>query len=180
MEKSDKIHFFTGAAIKTIEGFIGNYKTTIDQNGKETSFEHGVVLSRHSAYELETKDYLYGESDRFVTQRELEKMLFEKDGKVQGSKRVVMIQCVGSRNKERILQPLLLRRGREECPQAEESDPGREVTILYRTSDLRVQGGLLQDGPGGRTCGSSGTTRTGPPRWSGRFGGIPSAFSIPS
>lgn len=139
VEKSDKIHVFTGAAIKTIEGFIGNYKTTIDQNGKETSFEHGVVLVATGAYELETKDYLYGESDRVVTQRELEKMLFEKDGKVQGSKRVVMIQCVGSRNKER---PYCSRyccgEAVKNALKLKEADPGREVTILYR--DIRTYG----------------------------------------
>jgi len=139
VEKNDKIHVFVGAGIKNLEGFIGNYKTTVDQSGKETTFEHGVVIVATGAYELETKEYLYGESDRVVTQRELEKMLAEKDPRAGESGSVVMIQCVGSRNKER---PYCSRyccgEAVKNALKLKEADPERDVTILYR--DIRTYG----------------------------------------
>jgi len=71
--------------------------------------EHGVVIVATGAYENKPKEYLYGQNASVKTQRELEVMIYEKDSKLAAVKNVVMIQCVGSRDKERtVLQPLLL------------------------------------------------------------------------
>ncbi len=52
--KNPLIRVFTGAEIKKIEGFIGNYKTTVAAKGSEETLEHGVVIVATGAYELET------------------------------------------------------------------------------------------------------------------------------
>ena len=149
VKDSKLIHVYTGADIKKIEGFIGNYKTTIDQKKEgETQFEHGVVLVATGAYELENREYLQGQSAQVVPQRELEKLIAEKDAKVTAAKSVVMIQCVGSRNDERpycsryccseaIKNALKLKGSR--------SEPG-DHDHLPGYPDLRPQGGLLQEG----------------------------------
>jgi len=140
VKASDKIHVFTAARIQKIEGFIGNYKTTLtDRTGEEKLVEHGVVIVATGAYELETEEYLRGRSERVATQRELEKRIAEKDAQTLGAKSVVMIQCVGSRTAEKpwcsryccseaIKNALMLK----------QADPATDVTILYR--DIRTFG----------------------------------------
>jgi heterodisulfide reductase subunit A-like polyferredoxin len=137
--KNPLIRVFTGAEICKLEGFIGNYKTTVRTKAGEEIVEHGVVIVATGAYELETDEYLRGASDRVVTQRELEDLIADGEPKALGSKSVVMIQCVGSRNAER---PYC---NRYCCSQAiknalklKEADPSREITIIYR--DMRTFG----------------------------------------
>ncbi|MDP1991365.1 MAG: NAD(P)-binding protein [Syntrophales bacterium] len=137
--KSPLIRVFTGAEIRKIEGFIGNYKTTVAAKGNEETVEHGVVIVATGAYELETDEYLLGASERVITQRDLESRIAGKDAKILGAKSVVMIQCVGSRTAER---PWC---SRYCCSEAiknalklKEADPTREVTVIYR--DIRTFG----------------------------------------
>ena len=139
VEKSDLIHVYTGAEIKDIEGFIGNYKTTIDARGVEHRFEHGVVIVATGAYELDTDEYLYGQHDNVVTQRELEKLIYEKDRKIADAKSVVMIQCVGSRNAERpYCSRYCCSEAIKNALKIKEADPNKDVTVLYR--DIRTYG----------------------------------------
>ena len=133
------IEVYTGAEIRKIEGFIGNYKTTIGTNDGERLFEHGVVILATGGYELKTEEYQYGALDEVVTQRELEDLIAGNDASISRAKSVVMIQCVGSREAAR---PYC---SRYCCSQAvknalklKESDPEREVTIIYR--DIRTFG----------------------------------------
>ncbi len=139
VEKSELIHVYTGAEIKNIEGFIGNYKTTVETGGKEHQFEHGVVIVSTGAYENKTTEYLYGQHERVVTQRELEEMLYKKDEKVAKAKSVVMIQCVGSRCEERpYCSRYCCSEAIKNALKLKEADPDTDVTILYR--DIRTYG----------------------------------------
>lgn len=137
--KNTLIRVFTGAEIKKIEGFIGNYKTTVAAKGAEETVEHGVVIVATGAYELETDEYLLGASEKVITQRDLESRIAGKDAGTLAAKSVVMIQCVGSRTTER---PWC---SRYCCSEAiknalklKEADPTREVTVIYR--DIRTFG----------------------------------------
>jgi homotetrameric NADPH-dependent glutamate synthase len=139
VEKNDLIHVYTGAEIKNINGFIGNYKTTIEASGTEHQFEHGVVIVATGAYENETKEYLYGQNESVVTQRELEELLYKKDPKVAKAKSVVMIQCVGSRCEERpYCSRYCCSEAIKNALKLKEADPDTDVTILYR--DIRTYG----------------------------------------
>ncbi|MBN2254606.1 MAG: CoB--CoM heterodisulfide reductase iron-sulfur subunit A family protein, partial [Deltaproteobacteria bacterium] len=139
VKQKDLIHVHTGANITAIEGFIGNYKTTIDVKGNEQQFEHGIVIVATGAYELETKEYLYGQNKNVVTQRELEKLIHEKDAKAANAESIVMIQCVGSRNAER---PYCSRyccgEAIKNALKLKEMDPNKDITVLYR--DIRTYG----------------------------------------
>ena len=133
------IRVLTGVEIRKIEGYIGNYRTTVTAAGAEEELAHGVVIVATGGYELETEEYLSGRSDRVLTQRELESLIARRDGGLEGAKRIVMIQCVGSREPGR---PYC---SRYCCSQAiknalrlKEADPSREVTIIYR--DIRTFG----------------------------------------
>ena len=139
VEKSDLVHVYTGAKIKELDGFIGNYKTTVESGGEEHQFEHGVVIVATGAYENKTDEYLYGQNENVVTQRELEELIYKNDRKVSDAKSVVMIQCVGSRNAERpYCSRYCCSEAIKNALKLKETDPDKDVTILYR--DIRTYG----------------------------------------
>ncbi len=107
-----RIHLFTGAEIQKIDGTIGNFKTTISAAGATTEITHGVVIVATGAKQYQPTEYLYGQDDRVLTQRELEARLAGGNGFLasngngsakkgaKNGKTVVMIQCVGSRESD--------------------------------------------------------------------------------
>jgi len=135
--KNPLITVTTSAKIEKIEGFIGNYKTTVKAKDGEKIFEHGIVIVATGAYENKTQEYLYGQNAAVKTQRELETLIYEKDPKLASVKNVVMIQCVGSRDKER---PWCSRYCCSEAVknalELKAADPSRDITIIYR--DIRT------------------------------------------
>ena len=96
------IHLYTDVQIKEIIGYVGNFKTSIFSNKKEYEFEHGIVIVATGAEEHKTEEYLYGKSKRIITQVEFEEMLNSQNFPAGRLKNVVMIQCVGSREQDRM------------------------------------------------------------------------------
>jgi len=93
-----KIHVYTGAELVSVFGFVGNFKSKLKlADGKEKEIEHGTVIVATGATEYKPTEYLYGRDPRVLTQHELEDKLAKGDFKANN---VVMIQCIGARNKE--------------------------------------------------------------------------------
>jgi heterodisulfide reductase subunit A len=133
------ITVYTKANLKKIDGFVGNFRTTIDVGGKDVEFDHGVVIVATGGYEYKPEKYLYGKNRNVVTQSELETRLHEEDKDLLSAKTYVMIQCVGSRTEER---PYC---SRYCCGQAVKNsleilkkNPGANIYVLYR--DIRTYG----------------------------------------
>ncbi len=138
------IKIYTGAKIKSISGFIGNYKTEVILSDRtKKNFEHGVTIVATGAQEYKPTEYLYGEDKRVITQRELEERLSDyqtiRSSDISNLKSVVMIQCVGSRDNG---HPYCSRRC---CSQAVknslkmlELNPKMKIYVLYR--DVRTYG----------------------------------------
>jgi heterodisulfide reductase subunit A len=98
-----RIHLFTGAEIEKIEGTIGDFRTTIKADGQTTEVMHGVAIVATGAKQYQPKEYLYGQDNSVITQRDLEARLASGNGFLPregngSAKTVVMIQCVGSRD----------------------------------------------------------------------------------
>jgi heterodisulfide reductase subunit A len=130
---------YTKANIKKIEGFVGNFRTTIDLGGKEVEFDHGAVIIATGACEYKPSEFLYGKVKNVLTQSEFEQALHDGDRDVVDSGTFVMIQCVGSRSEER---PYC---SRYCCGQAVKNalellgkNPDANVYVLYR--DIRTYG----------------------------------------
>jgi heterodisulfide reductase subunit A-like polyferredoxin len=135
--KNPLIQVATGAQISKIEGFIGNYKTTVKVKEGGKVFEHGVVIVATGAYENKPKEYLYGQTAKVKTQRELETLIYEKDPKLAAVKNIVMIQCVGSRDKERpYCSRYCCSEAVKNALELKAADPSRDITIIYR--DIRT------------------------------------------
>lgn len=128
---SDMICLHLESEIDSVAGFVGNFRTTLKGGG--SVIEHGVIILATGAEEWRPDKFLYRESDDVITQRELEKKLEEGFP----AKSVVMIQCAGSRDKEREYCSRVC------CGEAvknaiiiKKKDPQADVSILYR--DIRT------------------------------------------
>jgi len=94
----NNIEIITNAQIKSSEGMVGNRVTEVVSGDKELSIEHGVTILATGGREVKPSIYSYGESDKIVTQVELEKLI-ANDNLPENLNNVVMIQCVQSREK---------------------------------------------------------------------------------
>ena len=137
------IDVYLGAQVSAVDGSVGNFTSTIRQDGKETEVGHGAAIVAAGASEYEPTEYLYGQDPRVITQRYLDEWIAEDKDEVKNAKSVVMIQCVGSREEER---PYC---SRVCCSQAiknsialKEAKPQTDVYVLYR--DVRAYGFLEQ------------------------------------
>ena len=141
VRSNPNIKTYTSSTVKHNEGFIGNFKVTIDHKGKEGNLDVGTIIVATGAEVLKPQGmYLYGENRNVITQLELEQFLKKKT--LPKPKNVVMIQCVGAREEKE--------GGRNYCSriccavavknalQIKEMYPEAEVAILYR--DMQTYG----------------------------------------
>ena len=97
----DRIQVHLNAAVKKVDGFVGSFKTTIEQAGSDALLEHGVAIIASGASEYQPDLYFYGADPRVITALELDRRLIQGDASLSSLKTAVFIQCVGSRIPER-------------------------------------------------------------------------------
>ncbi len=138
------VEVLTETELVSLEGTIGHFRSrirrVIDDEPLERHLEHGVVLVATGGREIQTEgSYLSGEDPRVLTQLELEEKISTGGTDLDQARRIVMIQCVGSRSPERpycsrlccaeaLKNALLLKR----------RYPLVEIVVLYR--DIRAFG----------------------------------------
>ncbi len=134
IRKNARIHIYLGAEIINVDGYVGNFKTTIRSNGKEDQIEHGIIVVATGATEYKPTEHLYGTDPRVLTQHELEDQLIHGQFK---AKTVVMIQCVGSRNEARPnCSRICCSQAVKNALKIKELSPETEVYVLYK--DIRT------------------------------------------
>ncbi len=130
------ITVWTDAAVDSVSGFVGNFTSTIQQNGTRAEVEHGAVILATGAEELVPEEYGYGTDPRIVTDRELEQMLADGNW---AADRVVMVQCVGSREGQRMYcSRVCCSHSIKNALTIKEKYPKTDVVILYR--EVRTYG----------------------------------------
>lgn len=138
---SDLIEVVTSAEITDFSGYPGNYRTEVNIQGTRRELEHGAVILATGAGEMETDQYLHGQSDRVVTQSRLESLI--RDGQLAAVESIVMIQCVGSRNETRpYCSRVCCRQALKNALEIKKIKPDASIFILYR--DIRSYG-LTED-----------------------------------
>ena len=101
LERSDRAHIHLNAKVTGVKGFVGNFEVTVEEGASEQKILAGAIVVATGARELKPAgEYGYGTVPGVMTQLELEERIMKGDV----PKRLVFIQCVGSR------QP-----GREYC-----------------------------------------------------------------
>jgi heterodisulfide reductase subunit A-like polyferredoxin len=91
------------------------------------------------AQEWKPNEYLYGEDPHIVTQLELEGRIVNQPDEVARANQIVMIQCVGSRNKDRPnCSRTCCATAVKNALKLKELNPNAKISILYR--DMRTYG----------------------------------------
>jgi heterodisulfide reductase subunit A2 len=139
VESDRNINVFLDSRITGVNGFIGNFKTTITQNGQSRTLDHGVTLIASGASELKPDQYLYGRDSRVVTGLELQQRFIDKDPALKRLDTAVFIQCVGSRIPERpYCSRVCCTQSIKSAMELKKINPKMKVFVLYR--DMRAYG----------------------------------------
>jgi heterodisulfide reductase subunit A len=135
VEKHPKITIYKKARVDNIDGYIGNFETTIKNGSAKLSLKHGVIIVATGAEESKSSEYLYDEDTRVITQLELEKKLVEN--KSFANKTIAMIQCVGSRDDEHpYCSRVCCTDAIKNALKIKKRHPDSQIYILYR--DMRT------------------------------------------
>lgn len=139
VKKHKKIKVMTDATLEGTSGYVGNFTSSIAKGGHTEIVNHGVLVVATGGQEYRPSSYLYGESDRVLTQLELEARLAKGKAGLRGVKSVVMIQCVGSRGDDMgHCSRLCCSQAVRNALRVKEFAPEARVTVLYR--DMRTYG----------------------------------------
>jgi heterodisulfide reductase subunit A len=100
VKANTNIDLHMSTLVKEMEGFIGNFGVTLQKNDSNEleQINVGTVIVATGAESFKPVGmYGYDENENVMTQLELEQLL--KKGELKEPKKVVMIQCVGAREK---------------------------------------------------------------------------------
>ncbi len=129
VESHPNIHLMTDCTVTELGGFVGNFKAKIER-GLNEELDVGVCIIATGMSELEPEGYYhYGEDSRVVTQTELDSLMRRGDR----WDRVVMIQCVGSRNEDRpYCSRICCINAIKNAIAIKKENPATEIYILYQ------------------------------------------------
>jgi len=133
-----KIELHLETEVAGVSGHIGKFTTTLSKNRQTSEVTSGAIIVATGGKEAQTSEFLYGTSDNVITQVELEKRLCEGAYQAKGQN-VVMIQCVGSRNKERpYCSRICCSMAIKNALGIKKQDPDANIFVLYM--DVRTYG----------------------------------------
>ena len=140
LRANPKVKVFIGAELASVTGYVGNYKTTVRKSdGSDIPVEHGVFIVATGAEEYRPTEFMYGQDPRVCTQSEFETLLQESPDRAKELKHVVMVQCVGSREKEHPwCSRICCTEAVKNALKLKQANPKANVYILYR--DMRTYG----------------------------------------
>jgi len=135
-----KVHFH--GTVKECTGFIGDFKSVVHLDGanpQTLEIEHGAAIIATGANESKPKEYLYGDNARVMTQLQLENRLHADPAFARGLRELVMIQCVGSREPDRMIcSRVCCTVAVKNAAAVKRANPQALVAVLYR--DIRTYG----------------------------------------
>ena len=125
-----------GRQLKKPHGSIGNFKSILTDTSE---IDHGVIVIASGGMEYVPTEYGYGKSERVLTQRQLEGILFTPAQKIDDGASFAMIQCVGSREEpHNYCSRICCQDAIKNAITIKEKNPKAHVVIFYR--DLRTYG----------------------------------------
>jgi len=143
VEANELVKVYLNTEVKELRGTKGNFLTTLTlPDGDDKVLEHGAVIVATGAQPATTTEYLYGQHERVLTQKELEAQLAEIQNPHSAFRipqSVVMIQCVGSRDENRpYCSRVCCSHAIKNALKLKELNPEVKVYILYR--EVRTYG----------------------------------------
>ncbi len=129
-----RIKIFRHTQLKSNEGVAGNHRLRFISNDGEQSLDVGAIVVASSAQAYQPVEFHYGHHANIFTQAELAQRLGDQSFRFQ---KIVMIQCIGSRQPDRPYCSLLCCQSAiQNALKLKNSHPEAEIFILHR--DIRV------------------------------------------
>lgn len=133
------IHVSHEATIKNVEGYLGNFTTTIETEGRIKEIKHGASVLAIGAEEYKPTEYLYGQNENVFTHMELGQEIAKGNETVLNAETLVMIQCVGCRNEDRnYCSRVCCGHAVKNALKLKKHNPDMRIYILFR--DMRTYG----------------------------------------
>lgn len=128
--KNPNIELLVNAEVTKVVGQVGNCQVTVHQGELEHSFTVGTIIVATGNSVFKPEGLFQYDQKKVITQMELEKNLKDK---VLSAQKVVMIQCVGTRNSERAYcSRICCMTALKNALLIKELNSEARVTILYR------------------------------------------------
>jgi len=139
IQKNKNIHVHLETEIKQVDGFVGNFETTLAVNGNEELLDHGVAVMATGGLPYQPDEYHYGNDPRILTSLELDQKFIANDAALKDLNTAVFIQCVGSREPQRpYCSRVCCTHSVDNALELKKLNPDMDVFVLYR--DLRTYG----------------------------------------
>ena len=139
IESNDNIIVHNNTTLESVDGFVGNFKSTLKNNDKEFELEYGVAVLATGAKAFVPDEYKYGKDSRIITSLDLDKMFKTNDVDLDRVNSAVFIQCVGSRQPDRpYCSRVCCTHSIDNAIELKERKPDMDIFILYR--DIRTYG----------------------------------------
>lgn len=133
------IHVSHEATITQVAGYLGNFTTTLETEGRTKTIKHGASVLAIGADVYKPTEYLYGENDKVFTHIDLSGEIAKGNKDVIDAQSLVMIQCVGCRNEDRnYCSRVCCGHAVKNALELKELNPEMRIYILFR--DMRTYG----------------------------------------
>jgi len=139
IEKNPQVHVCRSTELTNVDGFVGNFSSTLKNGDKEIELKHGVAVVATGGHEYKPTEYLYGEDSRVLTHLEMDARFIQDDPSLKEIKSAAFIQCVGSREPDRpYCSRVCCSHTVESALELKRRNPEIDVYVLYR--DMRTYG----------------------------------------
>ena len=139
IEKSPQVHVCRSTELTNVDGFVGNFSSTLKNGDKEVELKHGVAVVATGGHEYKPTEYLYGEDSRVLTHLEMDARFIQDDPSLNDLGSVAFIQCVGSREPDRpYCSRVCCTHTMESALELKRRNPEIDVYVMYR--DMRTYG----------------------------------------
>ncbi len=137
--QNPRVHVSHEATIKSVEGYLGNFTTTVETEGRTKVIKHGASVLAIGADVYKPTEYLYGENENVYTHIDLGGEIVKANETVINAESLVMIQCVGCRNEDRnYCSRVCCGHAVKNALKLKEKNPEMRIYILFR--DVRTYG----------------------------------------
>ena len=139
IKENDKVQVHLNTEITNVDGFVGNFKSTLSSGDTTTDLEYGVAVVATGAAALKPAEYHYGDDPRILTSLDLDRKFMDQDPSLKDISSAVFIQCVGSREPERpYCSRVCCTHAIDNALELKKINPEMNVYVLYR--DIRTYG----------------------------------------
>ena len=137
VENRPHIKVLKNTRVKTFSGHVGKFRSVLEGLDGNQEIEYGAAIIATGGQEYRPTEYLYGQHPRVLTLLELENQLVHDPESLPEEPRIVMVQCVGSREPENpYCSRLCCGSANKNAIKIKELRPKAQIFILYR--DIRT------------------------------------------